>query len=58
MYNRSKKDSWKSKHIKAMNRIISRSKANKETTEHYLTENNRKWVSNTKNKKKYKEKNK
>ena len=54
MYIRSKKDSWKSKRIKAMNRIISRSKAKKETTEHYLAEYNRVCVSNAENKQQYK----
>ena len=54
MYIRSKKDSWKSKRIKAMNRILSRSKAKKETTEHYLAEYNRVCVSNAENKQQYK----
>ena len=54
MYIRSKKDSWKSKRIKAMNRIISKSKAKKETTEHYLAEYNRICVSNAENKQQYK----
>ena len=54
MYIRSKKDLWKSKRIKAMNRIISRSKAKKETTEHYLAEYNRVCVSNAENKQQYK----
>ena len=54
MYIRSKKDSWKSKRIKAMNKIISKSKAKKETTEHYLAEYNRVCVSNAENKKQYK----
>ena len=54
MYIRSKKDSWKSKRIKAMNRIISKSKAKKETTQHYLAEYNRVCVSNAENKQQYK----
>ena len=54
MYIRSKKDLWKTKRIKAMNRIISRSKAKKETTEHYLAEYNRVCVSNAENKQQYK----
>ena len=54
MYIRSKKDSWKSKRIKAMNRVISKSKAKKETTEHYLAEYNRVCVSNAENKQQYK----
>ena len=58
MYIRSKKDSWKSKRIKAMNRIISRSKAKKETTEHYLAEYNRVCVSKAENKQQYKGENK
>ena len=58
MYIRSKKDLWKTKRIKAMNRIISRSKAKKETTQHYLAEYNRVCVSNAKNKQEYKGENK
>ena len=54
MYIRSKKDSWKTKRIKAMNRIISKSKAKKETTEHYLAEYNRVCVSKAENKQQYK----
>ena len=54
MYIRSKKDSWKSKRIKAMNKIISKSKTKKETTEHYLAEYNRVCVSNAENKQEYK----
>ena len=54
MYIRSKKDSWKSKRIKAMNRILSKSKAKKETTEYYLPEYNRICVSNAENKQQYK----
>ena len=54
MYIRSKKDLWKTKRIKAMNRIISKSKAKKETTEHYLAEYNRVCVSNAENKQQYK----
>jgi len=41
-----------------MNRIISRSKAKKETTEHYLAEYNRVCVSNAENKQQYKGENK
>jgi len=58
MYIRSKKDSWKSKRIKAMNRIINKSKAKKETTENYLAEYNRVCVSNAENKQQYKGENK
>ena len=54
MYIRSKKDLWKTKRIKAMNRIISRSKAKKKITEHYLAEYNRVCVSNAENKQQYK----
>ena len=54
MYIRSKKDSWKSKRIKAMNKIISKSKTKKETTEYYLPEYNRVCVSNSENKQQYK----
>ena len=54
MYIRSKKDSWKSKRIKAMNRVISKSKTKKETTENYLPEYNRVCVSNAENKQQYK----
>ena len=54
MYIRSKKDLWKTKRIKAMNRIISKSKAKKETTQHYLAEYNRVCVSNAENKQQYK----
>ena len=45
---------WQDKRIKAMNRIISKSKAKKETTEHYLAEYNRVYVSKAKNKQQYK----
>jgi hypothetical protein len=41
-----------------MNRIISRSKAKKETTDHYLPEYNRVCVSNAENKQQYKGENK
>ena len=58
MYIRSKKDSWKSKRIKAMNKIISKSKTKKETTENYLAEYNRVCVSNAENKQQYKGENK
>ena len=58
MYIRSKKDLWKTKRIKAMNRIISKSKAKKETTEHYLAEYNRVCVSKAENKQQYKGENK
>ena len=58
MYIRSNKVSWREKRIKAMNRIISRSKAKKETTEYYLAEYNRVCVSNAENKQKYKGENK
>jgi hypothetical protein len=58
MYIRSKKDSWKSKRIKAMNRVISKSKTKKETTENYLAEYNRVCVSNAENKQQYKGENK
>jgi len=54
MYIRSKKNLWKTKRIKAMNRILSRSKAKKETTEYYLPEYNRVCVSNAENKQQYK----
>ena len=54
MYIRSNKVSWREKRIKAMNRIISRSKAKKETTEHYLAEYNKVCVSKAVNKKEYK----
>jgi len=54
MYIRSKKDLWKTKRIKAMNRIISKSKAKKETTELYLPEYNRVCVSKAENKQQYK----
>ena len=54
MYIRSKKDLWKTKRIKAMNRILSKSKAKKETTEYYLPEYNRICVSNAENKQQYK----
>ena len=54
MYIRSKKDLWKTKRIKAMNRVISKSKTKKETTEHYLAEYNRVCVSNAENKQQYK----
>ena len=58
MYIRSNKVSWREKRIKAMNRIISRSKAKKEITEHYLAEYNRVCVSNAENKQQYKGENK
>jgi len=54
MYIRSNKISWREKRIKAMNRIISRSKAKKETTQHYLAEYNRVCVSKAENKQQYK----
>ena len=54
MYIRSNKVSWREKRIKAMNRIISKSKAKKETTEHYLAEYNRVCVSKAENKQQYK----
>ena len=54
MYIRSKKNLWKTKRIKAMNRILSKSKAKKETTEYYLPEYNRICVSNAENKQQYK----
>ena len=54
MYIRSKKNLWKTKRIKAMNKIISKSKTKKETTEHYLAEYNRVCVSTAKNKQQYK----
>ena len=54
MYIRSNRISWREKRIKAMNRIISRSKAKKETTEHYLAEYNRVCVSKAENKQQYK----
>ena len=54
MYIRSNKVSWREKRIKAMNRIIRRSKAKKETTEYYLPEYNRICVSNAENKEQYK----
>ncbi len=54
MYIRLNKDSWKSKRIKAMNKIISKSKAKKETTENYLAEYNRVCVSKAENKQQYK----
>ena len=41
-----KQTAWKEKRIKAMNKIISKSKAKKEITEHYLAEYNRVCVSN------------
>ena len=53
MYIRSKKNLWKTKRIKAMNRILSRSKAKKETTEYYLPEYNRICVSSAENKQQY-----
>ena len=58
MYIRSKKDLWKTKRIKAMNRVISKSKTKKETTENYLAEYNRICVSNAENKQQYKGENK
>ena len=54
MYIRSSKTSWQDKRIKAMNKIISKSKAKKETTEHYLAEYNRVCVSEAVTKKEYK----
>jgi len=48
------KTSWQDKRIKAMNKIISKSKSKKETTEHYLAEYNRVCVSTAKNKQQYK----
>ena len=54
MYIRSNRISWREKRIKAMNRIISRSKAKKETTQYYLPEYNRVCVSNAENKQQYK----
>ena len=53
-----KQTAWKEKRIKAMNKIISKSKAKKEITEHYLAEYNRVCVSNAENKKQYKGENK
>jgi len=58
MYIQSNKTSWQDKRIKAMNKIISKSKAKKETTEHYLAEYNRVCVSTAKNKQQYKGENK
>ena len=58
MYIRSNKISWREKRIKAMNRIISKSKAKKETTELYLPEYNRVCVSKAENKQQYKGENK
>ena len=54
MYIRSKKNMWKTKRIKAINKVISKSKAKKETTEYYLPEYNRICVSNAENKQQYK----
>ena len=54
MYIQSNKTSWQDKRIKAMNRIVSKSKTKKETTEHYLAEYNRVCVSTAKNKQQYK----
>ena len=54
MYIRSNKISWREKRIKAMNRIISRSKSKKKITEHYLPEYNRVCVSKAENKQQYK----
>ena len=45
---------WQDKRIKAMNRIISRSKSKKKITEHYLPEYNRVCVSKAENKQQYK----
>jgi hypothetical protein len=45
---------WQDKRIKAMNRVISKSKTKKETTENYLAEYNRICVSNAENKQQYK----
>jgi len=49
-----KTTTWQDKRIKAMNKIISKSKDKKETTEHYLAEYNRVCVSTAKNKQQYK----
>jgi hypothetical protein len=49
-----KTTTWQDKRIKVMNKIISKSKAKKETTEHYLAEYNRVCVSTAKNKQQYK----
>ena len=54
MYIRLNKTTWQDKRIKAMNKIISKSKAKKETTEYYLPEYNRICVSNAENKQQYK----
>ena len=45
---------WQEKRIKAMNRIVSKSKNKKETTEQYMAEFNRVCVSNAKTKREYK----
>ena len=45
---------WQEKRIKAMNRIVSKSKNKKETTEQYMAEYNRVCVSNSKTKREYK----
>jgi hypothetical protein len=45
---------WQEKRIKAMNRIVKKSKTKKETTEQYLAEYNRVCVSSAKNKREYK----
>ena len=45
---------WKEKRIKAINKVISKSKVKKEITEHYLPEYNRVCVSKAVNKKEYK----
>ena len=58
MYIRSNKISWREKRIKAINKVISKSKAKKETTEYYLPEYNRICVSNAENKQQYKGENK
>lgn len=45
---------WKEKRIKAINKVISKTKAKKEITEHYLPEYNRVCVSKAENKQQYK----
>ena len=54
MYIRSNKVSWREKRIKAINKVISKSKAKKETIEFYLPEYNRICVSKAENKQQYK----
>ena len=49
-----KTTTWQDKRIKAMNRIVRKSKTKKETTEQYLAEYNRVCVSNAKTKREYK----